>query len=104
MGTKIGCREGDCGACTVLIGDVVDDRLLYQSMTSCLVPIGNVEGKHVVTVEGINFPSELNPIQQAMANEGATQCGFCTPGFVMSLAGFCLSNSEPSQKNAIAAV
>jgi xanthine dehydrogenase small subunit len=104
MGTKIGCREGDCGACTVLIGDVNDGRLSYQSMTSCLVPIGNVNGKHVVTIEGINFPTELNPIQQAMANEGATQCGFCTPGFVMSLAGFCLSDSEPTREKAIAAV
>jgi xanthine dehydrogenase small subunit len=113
MGTKIGCREGDCGACTVLVGEISagsggkDGELHYQSMTCCLMPIGNVQGKHIVTVEGIN-PAEtgknLNPVQQAMADEGATQCGFCTPGFVMSLAGFCLSNKEPTQQNAIAAV
>src|SRR4029453_6380984 len=72
-------------------------------MTSCLVPIGNVEGRHVVTVEGINMPV-LNPIQQAMSDEGATQCGFCTPGFVMSLAGFCLSDKEATKENAIASV
>jgi xanthine dehydrogenase small subunit len=102
-GTKIGCREGDCGACTVLIGDLKDERLQYESMTSCLMPLGNAHGKHVVTVEGINFAG-LNPIQQAMADEGATQCGFCTPGFVMSLAGLCLSRHTPSNEHAIAAI
>ena len=101
MGTKIGCREGDCGACTVLVGEIVDDKLVYESMTSCLLPIANANGKHIVTIEGINFPDTLNPIQLAMADEGATQCGFCTPGFVVSLAGFCLSNKS---ENAIAAV
>ena len=88
MGTKIGCREGDCGACTILVGELQDGKLHYRSMTSCLVPIGNVQGKHIVTIEGINHTDNLNPVQQAMADEGATQCGFCTPGFVMSLAGF----------------
>jgi xanthine dehydrogenase small subunit len=102
-GTKIGCREGDCGACTVLVGDLVDGELLYQSMTSCLLPLGNVNGKHIVTVEGVNMEG-LNPVQQAMADEGATQCGFCTPGFVVSLAGYCLSDKKPSESNAIAAI
>ena len=105
MGTKIGCREGDCGACTVLVGEIKDNRLQYQSMTSCLLPLGNVQGKHIVTIEGINPGNgELNPIQQAMADEGATQCGFCTPGFIMSLAGFCLNDQEATKENAIAAV
>src|SRR6478609_8899500 len=88
-GTKIGCREGDCGACTVLVGDIVDDEMQYRSMTSCLVPLGNAHGKHIVTIEGVNT-ALLNPIQQAMADEGGTQCGFCTPGFIMSLTGFVL--------------
>lgn len=104
MGTKIGCREGDCGACTVLVGELVNGELQYESMTSCLLPLGNIEGKHIVSIEGINFPGKLNPVQQAMADAGATQCGFCTPGFVMSLAGFCLSDKEASDQNAIAAI
>ena len=103
-GTKIGCREGDCGACTVLIGEIKDDILQYRSATSCLTPLGNIHGKHVVTIEGINFPDKLNPIQQCMQEESATQCGFCTPGFIMSLAGFCLSDKSPTHENAIAVV
>lgn len=104
MGTKIGCREGDCGACTILVGEIVNGELQYKSMTSCLMPIGNAQGKHIVSIEGINQPAVLNPIQQAMAEEGATQCGFCTPGFVVSLAGFCLGNAIANQQNAIAAI
>ena len=102
-GTKIGCREGDCGACTNLIGELKDNEVMYRSFTSCLTPLGNIHGKHVVTIEGINM-AELNPIQQAMMDCSATQCGFCTPGFVVSLAGFCLSKIEPTPANAIASI
>lgn len=109
-GTKIGCREGDCGACTVLIGEMKDCKLQYSSVTSCLTALANVEGRHVVTVEGLN-PAEavgavggLNPIQQAISDEAATQCGFCTPGFVVSLAGFCLSDEEHNEQTAIASI
>lgn len=102
-GTKIGCREGDCGACTVLTGELREGKLHYQSVTSCLMPLGNAHGKHIVTIEGINMDG-LNPIQEAMSEEGATQCGFCTPGFVMSLAGFCLSKNEATAENAIASI
>lgn len=104
MGTKIGCREGDCGACTILVGEIVNDEIQYESMTSCLMPIGNAQRKHIVTIEGINNNEGLNPVQQAMADEGATQCGFCTPGFVVSLAGFCLSDAAATQQDAIASV
>ncbi|KAI9452620.1 molybdopterin binding aldehyde oxidase/xanthine dehydrogenase [Russula earlei] len=103
-GTKIGCREGDCGACTVLLGELTNEGLHYHSVTSCLTPIGNINGKHVVTIEGINMPEGLNPIQAAMKEESATQCGFCTPGFIMSLTGFCLSHKAPSIPNVIAAI
>ncbi len=91
-GTKIGCREGDCGACTVLIGSLKNGQVSYQSITSCIAPLGNVRGKHVVTIEGINLPKELTVVQQAMTNNYATQCGFCTPGFVVSMTGYALED------------
>jgi len=102
-GTKTGCNEGDCGACTLLIGELKNNELQYRSLTSCLTPLGNVHGKHVVTIEGLNMEG-LNPIQQAMYDESATQCGFCTPGFVVSLAGFCLSDKTATAQNAVAHV
>ena len=102
-GTKIGCREGDCGACTVLIGELKNDELIYRSFTSCLTPLGNVHGKHVVTIEGINM-DRLNPVQQAMSDCSATQCGFCTPGFIVSLCGYCITHGEISLQNAIDSV
>jgi xanthine dehydrogenase small subunit len=100
-GTKTGCNEGDCGACTMLIGELKNNELQYHTLTSCLTPLGNIHGKHVVTIEGLNMEG-LNPIQQAMYDESATQCGFCTPGFVVSLAGFCLSGKTATTQNAIA--
>lgn len=98
-GTKTGCNEGDCGACTVLIGELRDNELQYRTFTSCLTPLGNVQGKHVVTIEGINMDT-LTPVQQAMVDQSATQCGFCTPGFIVSLTGFCLGR----QTDPIAAI
>ena len=102
-GSKIGCREGDCGACTVLVGDFEDGQLVYRSMTSCLMPLGNAEGKHIVSVEGINM-KELTPVQHAMAATNGTQCGFCTIGFVMSLTGFVLGKETKEYDQAIASV
>ncbi|HMJ45713.1 MAG TPA: FAD binding domain-containing protein [Ferruginibacter sp.] len=99
-GTKIGCREGDCGACTVLAGELVNGKVSYSSATSCLMPLGNAHRKHIVTIEGINL-DQLNKVQQAFADEGATQCGFCTPGFIVSLAGFCIKDITSSYESAI---
>ena len=99
-GTKIGCREGDCGACTILVGAFENNKLVYRNMTSCLMPLSNVQGKHVVTVEGIN-QNELTPVQQAMVDANGTQCGFCTIGFVMSLTGFVMNENETSYDDAI---
>ncbi len=93
-GTKIGCREGDCGACTILVGELVDKKVKYRTMTSCLMPLANAAGKHIVTIEGINSEDgSLTPVQQAMIDESGTQCGFCTVGFVMSLTGFCVDRA-----------
>jgi xanthine dehydrogenase small subunit len=104
-GTKIGCREGDCGACTVLVGELNGKAVKYRSMTSCLMPLANADGKHIVTVEGINKANgELTEVQQAMVDESGTQCGFCTVGFVMSLTGFCVDETEKSAASAISAI
>ena len=110
-GTKIGCREGDCGACTVLVGELKGDQVEYRSMTSCLLALANVKGKHIVTVEGLNPVSEpgagmdkLSPVQQAMVDESGTQCGFCTPGFVVSLSGCCLSHQAVTSELAVRAI
>ena len=102
-GTKIGCREGDCGACTILVGEIKNNTLVYNAVTSCLMALGNAAGRHIVTIEGINGGS-LNIVQQAFSDEGATQCGFCTPGFIVSLTGFCISSKTPSYDNAVDAV
>jgi xanthine dehydrogenase small subunit len=104
-GTKIGCREGDCGACTILVGELDGDAVKYRSMTSCLMPLANAGGKHVVTVEGINKPDgELNGVQQAMVDESGTQCGFCTVGFVMSLTGFCIDDAPKTCESAVSSI
>ncbi len=102
-GTKIGCREGDCGACTVLIGQLDNGKMRYRQVTSCLTPIGNVNGKHVVTIEGLNM-KDLTPVQQFMVEESGTQCGFCTVGLVVSLTGFCLANTNSTYEKAIASI
>jgi len=102
-GTKEGCREGDCGACTVLIGEIIDGALHYKTVNSCLYPIGKVNGKHVVTIEGISS-DELTPVQHAYAEENASQCGFCTPGFIISTTGYLIENDKLSIDSAINAV
>ena len=101
-GAKEGCKEGDCGACTVLAGELIDDEVIYRSVNSCLIPVMNISGKHVVTIEGLNQENkELNPIQQAFVDCGASQCGFCTPGFIVSLTGHFLNKGKPDLNSVI---
>ncbi len=85
-GTKEGCASGDCGACTVAIGDTDrDGRLHYHSTNACITPAHQLQGRHLVTVEGLARGDALHPVQAAMVDCHASQCGFCTPGIVMSL-------------------
>ena len=102
-GTKEGCREGDCGACTVLVGCLNNDKVEYHSVNSCLMPLGDANGKHIVTIEGLNIEG-LNPLQEAMVDEGGTQCGFCTPGFIVSLQGYFLANENVNTNDAIESI
>lgn len=86
--TKEGCGEGDCGACTVVLGEAVNGRLTYKAINSCIRLAHSVDGMAVYTAEDITAPSgELHPAQEAMVRCHGSQCGFCTPGFVMSLFG-----------------
>ena len=103
-GTKHACREGDCGACLVLVGTLgADGVVTYQELTSCLLPLGDVAGRHLVTVEGL-AGAGLGPVQQAIVDEGASQCGFCTPGFVVAMAGYLLTAPAYSTGTAMIAL
>jgi xanthine dehydrogenase small subunit len=85
-GTKEGCAEGDCGACTVVLGELEGDRIAYRAVNSCIQFLPTLDGKQILTVEDLLSPEgQLHPVQQAMVESHASQCGFCTPGFVMSL-------------------
>ncbi|MCG9890650.1 MAG: xanthine dehydrogenase small subunit [Thermosynechococcaceae cyanobacterium MS004] len=84
-GTKEGCGDGDCGACTVaVLCSTADGTAQYQAMNSCLIPIGSVANREIITVEGL-ADEHLHPVQAAMVQTGGSQCGYCTPGFIMSL-------------------
>ena len=101
VGTKIVCSEGDCGACTVLVGRPAADgaTLDYQPVDSCIRFLFQLDGCHVVTVEGLAEPGQLNGVQQAMVDCYGSQCGFCTPGFVMAMTGM-LQQSRPQDDEA----
>jgi xanthine dehydrogenase small subunit len=91
-GTKEGCAEGDCGACTVVLRRSVGGRLVYQPVNACILLAGQVDGAEVITVEDLADGAALHPVQQAMVEQHGSQCGFCTPGFIMAL--FALYHAE----------
>lgn len=88
-GTKEGCGVGECGACTVIIDG--------KAVTSCLVLAGSMEGRNLVTIEGVGSEGKLDPIQEAILQNHALQCGFCTPGFVMSAKALLDANPNASR-------
>ncbi|MDH3616511.1 MAG: 2Fe-2S iron-sulfur cluster-binding protein, partial [Gammaproteobacteria bacterium] len=100
-GTKEGCAEGDCGACTVVIAEVNrdGDGLSLNAVNSCIQFLPTIDGKELITVESLAAGKDLHPVQRAMVQEHGSQCGFCTPGFVMSLFVLYKSNANPSRRD-----
>jgi aerobic-type carbon monoxide dehydrogenase small subunit (CoxS/CutS family) len=88
-GTKVGCRQGECGACTVLVNG--------EPINSCILPAMKVAGQAVTTIEGLSQGDELDPIQQAFLDEGAIQCGFCTPAMVLTAKALLTKNPDPDE-------
>ena len=93
-GTKEGCAEGDCGACTILLSN--PDGSGFSAVNSCILSMGQIDGRNIITVEGLSTEA-VHPIQDAMAQNGSSQCGFCTPGIVVSLAGLLSVNASPTE-------
>jgi xanthine dehydrogenase small subunit len=100
-GTKEGCNEGDCGACTVALGSIRDGRLRYEPVNACILLMGHLHGKELVTVDDLATDGKLHPVQRAMVDHHASQCGFCTPGFVMSLFTLYHAGKKPTRQQIV---
>lgn len=100
-GTKVVCSEGDCGACTVLVGRPVGKSVVYQAIDACIQFVYQIDGTHVVTVEGLSHNGDLHPVQRELVEGHGSQCGFCTPGFVMTLAGWTENGCRDDQRLAL---
>ena len=102
-GTKIVCSEGDCGSCSVLLGQLdkqsKSPTLKYSPIDSCIAFVFQLDGCHIVTVEGLGQEDDLNRVQEAMVDCHGSQCGFCTPGFVVAMTGLLEENSQPSESD-----
>lgn len=98
-GTKLGCAEGGCGACTVVVSQInpTTKKIYHASVNACLAPLVSVDGKHVITVEGIGNVKKPHPAQERIAKGNGSQCGFCTPGIVMSLYALLRNDDDPSE-------
>ena len=97
-GTKEGCNEGDCGACTVVLGELREGKLVYAPVNACILLVAQLHGKELVTVDDIAENGVLHPVQQAMVDMHASQCGFCTPGMIMTAADLLQHNRKPTEK------
>jgi len=98
-GTKEGCAEGDCGACTVVLGELVDGNIRSRSVNACILFMGTLDGKEIRTVESLGTPDAPHEIQTLVAEKHGSQCGFCTPGIVMSLAALQADDLPYTRKN-----
>lgn len=104
LGTKLSCNEGDCGSCTVVVASAIDEAVVYQAVNSCIYPAVRIHDKHLITIEGVSSEEELHPIQKVILDHHGSQCGYCTPGFVMSMLGLFLNNPYPSREEIMAAL
>ncbi len=100
-GTKEGCNEGDCGACTVVLGTPYNGGVRYQAVNACILLLGQIHGKELITVDDLAHGGILHPVQQAMVDAHASQCGFCTPGFVMSLFSLAHEGRKVSRQDVV---